>query len=439
MIRDGLVSMEGSYDVVVIGGGTAGVVAAIQAGRANAKTLLVEKNETLGGTITNGRVNYPGLFHAWTHQVVKGIGWELVVKCVEESGSSLPDFAKQKAEEHWREQVRINPFIFAALCDEALVDAEVTPLFSAMVAEIEVRGDHIRIKVCTKDGLKAVRTKILVDCTGDADAVRMAGYGVLRSPIPQPASHLFSISGYEVSRADIQRIRQAFEAEAKTAELEYSDLGWSNTQFAEHYLENTGTKTNHIHLGETHAESSEGRTVLAMEGRRSILRLYRFLRKQPGMENLQIDDIAPECGMRETVRIQGKETITVDDYVTGRRWEDAVCYSFYPVDMHGAEGVSKTYLDEGVVASIPRGALLPVNSTNVIVARRCVSSDQLANSALRTQASCMAMGQAAGAMAALSALSNVEVSNLAMAGIRSLLREHDAIVPNHPHAASPQR
>ncbi len=431
--------MDSGYEVVVVGGGTAGVVAAIQAGRAGAKTLLVEKSETLGGTMTNGRVNYPGLFHAWTHQIVKGIGWELVVKCVEETGASLPDFSKQQAAEHWREQVRINPFIFAALCDEALVEAEVTPLFSAMVAEIEVRGDHTRIQICTKDGLKAVRAKILVDCTGDADAVRMAGYGVHRSIKPQPASHLYSISGYEMTRADIQRIRQAFEAEAKAGELEYSDLGWSSTQFGERYLENTGAKTNHIYLGETRADSSEGRTVLAMEGRRSILRLYRFLRKQPGMENLQIDEIAPECGMRETVRIHGKATITVDDYVTGRLWEDAVCYSFYPIDMHGAEGVSKTYLDAGVVASIPRRAMLPVNSTNVIVAGRCVSSDQLANSALRTQASCMAMGQAAGAMAALSAMANVEVSKLPMADVCSLLTEHDAIVPGAPHAANPQQ
>ena len=75
-----------SHDVIVVGGGTAGTIAAIQAGRAGARTLLVEKNGMLGGTLTVGGVNYPGLFHAWTRQVIAGIGWELVTRCVAESG-----------------------------------------------------------------------------------------------------------------------------------------------------------------------------------------------------------------------------------------------------------------------------------------------------------------------------------------------------------------
>jgi phytoene dehydrogenase-like protein len=89
-----------SYDVIVFGGGTAGVVAAIQAGRAGAKTLLVEKTGMLGGTMTNGAVNFPGLFHAWGRQVIAGIGWELVSRCVAEAGDTLPDFTDYKRP-HW--------------------------------------------------------------------------------------------------------------------------------------------------------------------------------------------------------------------------------------------------------------------------------------------------------------------------------------------------
>ncbi len=81
------------YDVIVVGGGTAGVVAAIQAGRAGAKTLLVEKTGMLGGTTTTGGVNFPGLFHAWGRQIIAGIGWDLVTRCVAETGGTLPDFA----------------------------------------------------------------------------------------------------------------------------------------------------------------------------------------------------------------------------------------------------------------------------------------------------------------------------------------------------------
>jgi len=96
-----------TYDVIVLGGGAAGVVAAIQAGRAGAKTLLVEKTGMLGGTLTNGGVNFPGLFHAWGHQVIAGIGWELVSRCVAETDDSLPDFADHRRG-HWLLHVRVD-------------------------------------------------------------------------------------------------------------------------------------------------------------------------------------------------------------------------------------------------------------------------------------------------------------------------------------------
>lgn len=86
--------MREHYDVMVIGGGTAGVVAAVQAGRAGARTLMVEKTGIFGGTITNAGVTYLGLVHAWGQQVISGIGWELVTRAVEEAGGTLPNFAE---------------------------------------------------------------------------------------------------------------------------------------------------------------------------------------------------------------------------------------------------------------------------------------------------------------------------------------------------------
>jgi len=116
--------IERVYDVVVIGGGTAGVIAAVQSGRIGAKTLIVEKSGVFGGTITNGGVNFPGLFHAWGKQVISGIGWEIVSRCVREAGEILPDFSDYQRP-HNLLQIRVNPFIYAALCDEFLVDAGV--------------------------------------------------------------------------------------------------------------------------------------------------------------------------------------------------------------------------------------------------------------------------------------------------------------------------
>lgn len=107
--------------VVVVGGGMAGVIAAVQAGRADVKTLLIEKREILGGTIVNGLVNAPGLFYSWNKQIIRGIGWELVNQCVKEQGDRLPDFSQIANEEHWKGQIRINPFLYAVLCNEAVI------------------------------------------------------------------------------------------------------------------------------------------------------------------------------------------------------------------------------------------------------------------------------------------------------------------------------
>ena len=161
------------------------------------------------------------------------------------------------------------------------------------------------------------------------------------------------------------------------------------------------------------------------------MRIYRFLRSQPGLEGLTIDYFASECGIRETYTIAGKQRITVDDYVSGRLWDDAVCYSFYPIDVHrpSGHGIDYRVLTKGTFPTIPRGALLPRDSNWLIAAGRCASGDQEANSAYRVQASCMAMGQAAGVMAALSAESGVEPEELALADIHEALRAHGAIVP----------
>src|SRR5215204_4184541 len=100
--------MNQRYDIVVIGGGTAGVVAAIQAGRAGASTLLVEKSGVLGGTTVLNAVNFPGLFHAWGQQIIAGIGWELVTQAVAEVKGSLPDFTAWREQPHYRLQIRVN-------------------------------------------------------------------------------------------------------------------------------------------------------------------------------------------------------------------------------------------------------------------------------------------------------------------------------------------
>jgi len=159
--------------------------------------------------------------------------------------------------------------------------------------------------------------------------------------------------------------------------------------------------------------------------------MYRFFKKQPGLENFRIDWVCTETGVRETVTIKGKTTVTVADYEAGKRYDDAVCYAFYSVDEHlnDGRGVNYRTLKPGVLPTIPRGALLPADSRFLIAAGRCVSSDREANSALRVECPCMAMGQAAGVLAALSARTGVAPEGLPLEDVYAELRKHGAIVP----------
>jgi hypothetical protein len=193
------------------------------------------------------------------------------------------------------------------------------------------------------------------------------------------------------------------------------------------FLRSYGGNANHV--CPVDGTTSESRTQAEVAARETLLRIYRFLRAQKGLEGLRIDWIASEVGIRETVTIRGKKTITLEDYLSGRVWEDAVCHSFYPIDLHQVEGFDFRPLPEGVVPTIPRGAMLPEGSRFLLAPGRHMSGDRLAHSAYRVQATCMASGQAAGAMAALAARTGRDPEELDLAEVRALLQTHGAIVP----------
>ncbi|MEN6645212.1 MAG: FAD-dependent oxidoreductase [Armatimonadia bacterium] len=426
-----------AFDVIIIGAGTAGVVAAIQSARAGASTLLVEKTGMLGGTVTTGGVPNPGLFHAWHRQIIAGIGWELVLRTLAETGQA-PPVPLCDPRRHSLDHVHVDRFLFAAICDEAVVESGAGLLLHTMVAAVAPAGEGWTVTLCTKTGLTTRTARALIDCTGDANAVALAGLPLEVPEETQPATLSCHAGGYDVSALDTAALNEAMENAVQRGELQYTDSSWNTAQAnVSKWLASGGENASHVH--HINARDSEGKTKLELEARRALLRLYRFLRQQPGLERLRLEHMAPECGVRETVTIRGKKMITVGDYTSGRLWDDAVCYSYYPLDLHvsSGQGLDGEPLPEGVVPTIPRGAMLPEGSRNLLVAGRCLSSDRLANSALRVQATSMATGQAAGAMAALTTQTGTEVEALPMEAIHSLLAEHAAIVPPHTAVTSP--
>lgn len=415
-----------STDVLVIGGGTAGTIAAIQAGRLGAKTILVEAGSQLGGTTTTGGVDFPGLFHAWGKQVIAGIGWELVKRTVELNNDVLPDFSKPTGTRHWLHQVRICGALYAALAEEACVQAGVQLRYYESPLTVEETAGGWRVRLVGKGTMVDVTAKQLVDCTGSATAVGLAGLPRLRDETRQPGTLIYRVGGYDMATIDPNAMKalQAKYAEAvKSGAMKRTDINGSVAG----WLNKGGESGNHI-VG-ADGSTSESHTETNIAGRQSLLRVLRFLQQEPALALMEIERLQPEAGIRETYRIVGETTITVADYEGGRVFEDAVAHSFYPIDLHFEGGVKPKHLKEGVVPTVPRGALIPKGSRNVLVAGRCVSSDRLANSALRVQASCMGMGQAAGANAALAARSGISPGQVPLTDLRRELARHGAIVP----------
>jgi FAD dependent oxidoreductase len=419
--------MRLNYDVAVIGGGPAGSVAAIQAARLGARTLLVEKNGMLGGTTTTAGINVPGLFHAWGKQVVAGIGWDLVNRAVQLAGDRLPDFTRYDRPPNML-QVRVNASIYAALLDEAVLGSGATLALHTMLAAVDRPHSEWRVTLCGKEGLRDERAHVLVDCTGDANAVTLAGFEVERNAELQPGTLNVGLSGYDPAALDYKLLDRAYEDAVAGGSLLPADLAM-HSDGVYTFLYQRGE--NSMNVTGIDASTSAGRTAAEVAARKALMRVYRFLRSQPGLKDLAIDFTAAECGIRESCTIRGKKKITARDYASGRLWEDAVCYSFYPIDVHrpSGDGIELHRLKEGTFPTIPRGAMLPSGSAWLLAAGRCIAGDQEASSAYRVQASCMAMGQAAGAMAALSAQSGVEPGELAIGDIHKALRDHGAIVP----------
>ena len=411
-------------DILIVGGGTAGVIAAIQAGRTGYSTVLVENGSQLGGTTTTGGVSFPGLFHAWGKQIISGIGWELVNDTVKLNDGELPEFWIPAGKQHWKHQVRVNPYLYALLAEEKCLDAGVKIRYYETPVQAQSNGSGWEVETMGKGTHTRIKCKQLIDCTGNALVAAMAGFQVLREKETQPGSLMFRIGGYDLDSLDLKMIRERYEEAVKKGRLVREEF----RNNIEGLLRTAGDNIQHIAGADS--TTSESNTITNIKGRTSLLKTLRFLRELPGCEKTKLLAMQPETGVRETYRINGEHLITYDEYVTGKLFNDAVSYSFYPIDVHDQNGVEPKHLSEGVVPTVPLRALIPKNSTNFLVAGRCISSDRLANSALRVQASCMGMGQAAAAAAVLSISYKTTPLKVPIDKLKVLLQEHGGIVPS---------
>lgn len=414
---------EQIWDVLVVGGGAAGVFAAIAAAKNGAKTLLIEKNSVLGGTITTAGVNFPGLFHAWGEQIIGGPCWDAILRTVELGGATIPPIQFQPVH-HYDEQISVNEFIYSYVLDESLSQSGAVALLHTTLGALKQTEDGILVLLAKREGLSCIKVKTIVDATGDAAAAAMMGYPRIKSTSVQPATLIHDLTGYDPSALNpalIQTYTDQWIAEGQLKREDFQGNGMLSSLKAQRI---------YMHLSGQDADSSEGKTLLEQRARQNLMRIIRCIKKIPGLENLTVSHCALECGVRETFRIVGEKTITAENYINGVVYDDAVCYSFYPIDRHIPEGIYQVFLKPGIVPTIPYGALIPQGSQRLLAAGRCISGDADASSAYRVQASCMAIGQVAGTAAAMASRQNCNVQQIPYKELCDNLQKIGAIVPD---------
>ncbi|MFS0864626.1 FAD-dependent oxidoreductase [Fredinandcohnia sp. 179-A 10B2 NHS] len=443
---------ELDYDVVVAGGGPAGINAAIAAGRLGAKTLLVERYGFLGGMSTVALV-YPWMtFHTSSgKQVIKGIAQEIIDRLMEQGGSPG----------HLRDTVGFtntltpyHPEKYKLLALEMLEEAGVEVLVHSFVDKVEVEDNVIQsINLTTKSGPITVAAKRFVDTTGDADIAYLSGAPCLKGRDTdnktQPMTMKFRMRG-----VDLSKVKEAMKANPsnfykKTPIDELDEIPLTGVQgFYKEWNESgvpinrdqvlffAGPEEDEVLVNCTRVQGLDGTNVFDLsegekEGRKQVLMMAEFLQKKiPGFEKASISAVGTQIGIRETRRIDGQYALTIDDVVVGKKFEDTIALSGYPIDIHDptGRGVQANDIEGDGSYGIPYRSLVPKKIENLLVAGRCISTTHEALATTRLTPSAMATGQAAGTAAALSIKENVTPKDLDITKLKAVLVENGVVL-----------
>ena len=406
------------YDVVVVGGGPAGIGAALAAAETGARTALIERDSRIGGTTVQAEVCDMGLFYAWRRPIITGPGWEMVRRAVAEAGGTLPDFSKQEPDQWMESCVHVDPVVYARVAEETLRQAGVELFLETEVLSVEKTRKGWRIG--------PVEGRQVVDATGSATVAALAGAERVREPddIRQPGSFFFWIDSQGLE-FDADEVNRNYKDAIEKGEMLPTDVHVGMSWF----IRKGGGSGCYVPLADN--STPEARAETNRRGLEARDRVLAFIHRQKGLENVRLISSASEVGVRETYRVVGEKTITEKDYLEGLVPEDALSWSYWMVDEHnaGTSGARLVFHQPERVGTVPLGAMLPKGVGHMLVAGRAVSSDHGANSALRVQASCMGMGQAAGVTAALAARRRCDPRDVPIDLIKKQLTAIGHLVP----------
>jgi len=445
-------------DVVVIGGGPAGIAASWAAAKNGSSVLLIERYGFLGGMATSGLIgSILGHYLSQEKQAVAGFLKFLVEKMAELGGCERWEIACKKG------GISFDPEIFKYASELLLLEEKVSFLYHSFVISSMVENGEIKeIEVINKSGREKIKGNVFIDATGDADIAYLSNFeytkGRPQDGKMQSMGSMFKIGGIDEEKLTEKVIK---EADEKLKNLrEKGELKIYNTGL--------GGKGSTIRKGERSFNitrfSGDGTNVEDLtkgeiEVRNQTFKLFKFLKENiPGFENSYISSLPANIGIRETRQIKGLYILTEEDIISGKKTQDSIARCTYWIDIHCPLGRTKDnvhicvkecptkeycimldkYIDylpsqnklyppANDYYSIPAGCLIPVGAKNLVVGGRCISAEHKAMAAIRVMATCMATGQAAGIIACLSSKNNIPVNKVNIKEVQKIIEEQEGL------------
>jgi FAD dependent oxidoreductase len=452
--------MTRDFDVLVVGGGNAGCTAALAAARHGARTLLVERYGFLGGTATAAMVGPWMTFHSGSKRIVGGIAQEIVDRLQRKGGS--PGHVYDSSD-YVSTITPFDPEIHKALLFEMMQEAGVHLLLHAYflraLTVTSMQEDQTEVEgavFATVAGERSYRAAVTIDATADAYVAASAGVATQKGDERgrvQPASLMFRLSHVDLAktatyvRMHPDQMRTSLKTHERTAPaltavaglydlwhaaLEQGQVAIPRevvsffiTPYADEVTVNMTRVTNIDPL------DPDDLTRAEIEARMQVMQLLDFFRScVPGFEHARIAATATQTGIRESRRIVGEYTLTRDDVLSGRRFDDAVARSAYPIDIHNPQGSGTVThrLPEGESYEIPYRCMVPKSVNRLLVAGRCISTTHEALASTRLTPTVMTLGQAAGTAAALAGQKRTQVRALDAQLLRETLLDDGVLL-----------
>ena len=398
-------------EILVVGGGIAGLAAAAGAARSGARTLLIERNAFLGGTLT--AVTLGGLCGSYRQTdaglrpVVGGLWHELEARLRASDALGTPRMSTIVRGVHG---IPYDPERLKCVADEWMAAAGVEVLTGVLLADVQCDERNVSaVLVQTVEGRSAIVPQVVIDASGDAQLVALAdepSVSLAREGRLQSPSAMFRMAPVDraafgaLSRRDLtQLLAQAVEAGASLPRTSVAVFPY----LAEGEMHLNATRVTPPAGGWFDPLKVRERAAAEREGRRQVFAYEQVFRDcVPGFHSARVTAIGPALGLRESRRIHGDVELTESDVMNCRKPDERIACCAWPVEDH-APGLETVWrpLPEGDWYGIAYGCLTPRGLRNVIAAGRCLSATHVAQASARISAACLAMGEAAGCAAAM--------------------------------------